>query len=382
MDKKNVFRFFGHTALLSSVLALLAASYMGLAYWRDPLCLFRPAESGKFYYAGHMHILNAGIINSFEFDSAIVSTSVMENSSCAGMEKALGGRFMNLSISGSHFAERSVVLSYLLKKKNMKRVVYSLDRYYQHCPIKGYPERFWTFLYDDDRWNDLKVYTDGRYLRCVFFGVPDAPGKSLDRPKAWFDKAYYTCRFKGLQSWIDNREKRGTSDFLKNVLPNTAAKADPSRPLTHDGEREARSEEYVEKYVLSYAKAYPDTEFLLVFPPYWRFDYASMRQTNPSSFALHQSVIRYVVKRAAELSNVKVYGFEDCSFVDDIVNYRDITHYSEEINQYLATSLGAGEHRLTPDNVEAYLERCEELARNFDIKGLNEQVKKMLAEKN
>ena len=380
-NKKNVFRFLKHTGLLAILFVLLAAGYMGLAYWRDPLCLFRSPEAEKIYFDGPIRVIDAGLINSFEFDSAIVSTSVMENSSAAAMSKALGGKFMNLSIAGSHYAERSIVLSYLLKKKDIKRVVYSLDRYYQACPTRGEVERAWTFLYDDDRWNDMKAYTDLRYLRCVLFGVPNAKGKTVDRPKAWGHESYYTCRLGGIQNWVNNMDKRGISSFLLETLPKAAAKADPERPMVHNKEREAKAEAYVEKYVLSHAKQHKDTEFYLLFPPYWRFDYASMRQIDPASFAVHQSVVRYVVRRAAELGNVRIFGFEDCSFVDDIAVYRDVTHYSTEINDLITEKLGKGENLLTPDNVEAYLSRCDELARAFDIKGLNEKVKAMLAEK-
>ena len=107
-----------------------------------------------------------------------------------------------------------------------------------------------------------------------------------------------------------------------------------------------------------------------------------MRQTDPEAFAVHQHVVRYTVERAFALGNVYVFGYEDCSFVDDIANYKDVSHYAEHINKYMTETAGKKKHLLTPDNVEAYLMRCDELARNFDIKGLNEQVKKMLAEKN
>jgi hypothetical protein len=176
-------------------------------------------------------------------------------------------------------------------------------------------------------------------------------------------------------------DKRGIGSFLLETLPQAASMADPVRPIVHNKDREAKAEVYVEKYVLAHAKQYKDTEFYLLFPPYWRFDYASMRQIDPVSFAVHQSVVRYVVRRAAELGNVSVFGFEDCSFVDDIAVFRDVTHHSIEINDLLSEKMGKGENLLTPDNVEAYLARCEELARNFDIKGLNEKVKAMLAEK-
>jgi len=37
-------------------------------------------------------------------------------------------------------------------------------------------------------------------------------------------------------------------------------------------------------------------------------------------------------------------------------------------------------YRSSPDNVEDYLARCDELARRFDIKGMNKKVQKMLTE--
>lgn len=381
MDKKHVLRFLLHATILSSILVLLAAGYMGLAYLRDPLCLFHPSESGRHYVDKEMRIQAAGFINSFDFDSAIVGTSMMQNSSSAVSAKALGGRFMNLCMRGANFAERSILLDYLFKKKEVKSIVYSLDRYFLTCDTGGYAKRFWTFLYDDNKWNDLKVYADSRYMRGVLFRLPEVKAASLDRPGAWDGNPSYRCLFGGLQSWVANLDKSGMEEFFTQMLPETAERAVPSCSLPEIKKREAALEAYVEKYLLSFAAKNPKTNFYLVFPPYWRFEYARMRQTAPASFALHQSCARYLVRRAAELGNVRVFGFEDCSFVEDVANYRDTTHHSTEINNYITESMGKGEHLLTPDNVEAYLARCEELARTFDIKGLNEKAQKMLAGK-
>lgn len=381
MNKKSVLHFLLHTVLLGATLALLAGAYMGLAYWRDPLHLFHPTQSERFFQNVGMRMLAAGFINSYEFDSAIIGNSMLQNVSSKDMEKSLDGRFMNLSMRGSLYKERAVVLDHLLRKKKVKHVVYGLDTFFGMCGEGGHPERFWTFLYDEDKWNDLKVYTDLRYFSAVLFGLPKNKGVSLDRPKAWGEDPYHTCRFGGLESWIKYMDRGGIGYFLTKELPKTAAIADPSRPIQSVAGREAPLQKHMEKYLFSRIENNRDTKFHLIFVPYWRYNFAKERQTAPEHFALHQNMVRYIIRRAEELGNVSVYGFEDCAFVDDVALYRDIAHYSQDIDRYMAESVGKDRHRLTSANVEAYLARCEELARKFDLKALNEEVQRLLAEK-
>ena len=72
----------------------------------------------------------AGIINNYEFDSIILGTSMLENTSAKEAGEKLGGKFMNISLSGSNFYERSFVLEYALRKKEIKKIIYSLDEYF------------------------------------------------------------------------------------------------------------------------------------------------------------------------------------------------------------------------------------------------------------
>lgn len=91
--------------------------------------------------------------------------------------------------------------------------------------------------------------------------------------------------------------------------------------------------------------------------------------------------MRHVVRRAEALGNVRVFGFEDCAFVDDITRYKDVIHYDDGVNVYMAESMGQNRHRLTSANMEEYLARCDELARSFDIKALNREVQHRLAQR-
>ena len=167
MDKRSVLSFLGLTTLMLTGVALLLCAYLGLAWHRDPLHLFQKSTAPA-YLIGNMRIQAAGIINSFDFDSAILGTSVLENSSAKEMGKVLGGNFVNLSVSGASHYERAIILEHALRQKSLQKVVYSLDRYYLYCPLASYAEKNWTYLYDEAWWNDFKAYLNLRQMKAFF----------------------------------------------------------------------------------------------------------------------------------------------------------------------------------------------------------------------
>lgn len=69
-----------------------------------------------------------------------------------------------------------------------------------------------------------------------------------------------------------------------------------------------------------------------------------------------------------------VYGFENADFTSDFNNYNDFVHYKPEINSYFIDSIVAKKHILTPQNLDAYLEECEEQAYNFDLNKFSEDI--------
>ncbi|WP_300881537.1 hypothetical protein, partial [uncultured Desulfovibrio sp.] len=134
-------------------------SILSILYITDPLQLFHKSffHKDKMYYS--MREQAAGIINSFEFDSVILGTSMLENTSAREASQKIGGIFVNISLAGSSFYERAIVLKKVLQK-NISHVIYSLDSVYLGC-IKENPSRptkNWAFLYDDNPLNDYKFY--------------------------------------------------------------------------------------------------------------------------------------------------------------------------------------------------------------------------------
>lgn len=391
MFKRRVQQFFLFSFLLSLFFGTL---YLGAAYNADPLYIFHSPKAAErerlstetaIPLAANMRLQAFGIINNYQFDSVILGTSELENTSSKVCNREIGGTFINLSMSGSSFHERRIVLNYLLQKMPIKNIIYSLDMYYFACEITGqdYALDNWDFLYDtqvSSVLRKLSIYMNKRSMRLVL-GYDKARDTTPDRPNAWMTQQSQMIRFGGLDNWIRDQNDPVTGKFLHMLLPRIAdlALAHRKEKTVSNAEQLKTAEEYIYKNIFSYIKDAPQTKFYLVFPPYWRFTYAEWRQTDPARFALHQDVIRYVVSQAQLLKNVEIYGFEDCDFVNDIKIYKDTVHYHPSINDYIIKSIGSGRHKLTSDNVESYLEHCEKLASAFDLQGLAAEVAVRLA---
>ncbi len=119
-------------AALGPMAALLSALYV-----YDPLALFHKPWGRPETVHENMRLQAAGIIRHGDFDSVILGTSILENTSAREASRLLGGRFVNISISAGDFFERGLILRDLLAHRPVREVIYSLDFIYLN-QRKGY----------------------------------------------------------------------------------------------------------------------------------------------------------------------------------------------------------------------------------------------------
>lgn len=75
---------------------------------------------------------------------------------------------------------------------------------------------------------------------------------------------------------------------------------------------------------------------------------------------------RIAIELILEVENIELYAFEDCyEMICNLDNYKDIIHYGEHINSKILQWIHAGEHRLTKNNYQNYLEKMELFYRNY-----------------
>lgn len=373
---------------LALTLGLPFLFFLGL-YLYDPMQLFHKSYLKKeLHLHGNMRQQAAGIINNFKFDSIILGTSMLENTSANEASKKLGSKFVNISMSGSDFYERSYPLNYLLNKKKIKTIIFSLDSSYisQRKGHSSYKIDTFNFLYDGNRFNDFKAYLNDKFLEC-FYGLSyenKCIGRrsSLDRPNAWYPSKSHSVRFGGLDKWFKAKNNNQIKGAFSSIV-NTAKKIRKGEVVALGSnleERKQKAENYLDEFVLKYAQKHQNTKFILVFPPYSRMRYAFWAQHSLPNWEIHKHIVAYLAKKSDQLPNLEIYGYEDQDFIDDIANYKDLGHYHQSINSQMLIHFKNKQHLLTSNNLDAYLAEADQRAKNYNVFEIADAIEKFLAE--
>ncbi|WP_027389494.1 hypothetical protein [Chrysiogenes arsenatis] len=379
-SQKKLALFFFLPVIVSSLIA-------GMAYILDPFSIIH-TNGVKLGILTDMRKQASGAIRSQQFSGYILGTSMLENTSARHAETLLGGTWANISMSGSSLFEREFALAYLLQSDLTRSVIYSIDDSYLNNR-KGrddYPVDQFAYLYDDNIWNDLRIYADKIVLACIFKsllgGECISQDMRFDRPSAWLNHPSHAERFGGLMNWLAAKNNEQIIAAFKTIVA--------SGKLTSNSNQEIELAEteifinvslkYVDDHLLSYALLYPSVDFHLIFPPYSRIRYALWHQTEPKNKAIHEAVVRHVVSTAEKMPNVFIYGYEDQDFPDDIALYKDPGHYHHSINERMLVDIQQAGYRLTLENIDRYLDNARRKSESFDLKGLALQIENYLAQ--
>ena len=365
------------------VFFILAVTFFSVIFYYDPLKIFHKPWAYKYHLQSNMREQASGMLKHWEYDSLILGTSILENTSSKEASAFLGGKFINISIAGSDYYERSIILEYAFKNRELKTVLYSLDNLKKpRWGDTNYRVENWDYLYDDNIFNDVGIYLNSKYLTCLFSFTDKERCMGLqrdfDRPKAWFKVKQHIKTFGGFDKWIDHKEDRSmkhTLYLIKDALRRVKlGKSTPNQ--TNVLFDLTRMKKYLNAYILSYAQAYPDTEFILVVPPYSRLVYAMMAQTNSSAFSVYKQSIKYLVTLSDTNPNIKIYAWGNNSFLDNMSKYRDLTHFSEDINSMMLKSIQNENGLLTVDNVDSYLQAFTEKSLAYDFSYIEDKLKR------
>lgn len=325
----------------------------------------------------------AGVINIMpEVDSIILGTSMLENTSAREAERLLGGTFANISISGSSFYERSIVLEYLLETGKIKTVIYSLDGSSYLSLVKehhSYKTNDFAYLYNKNPIDNVLAYRDFKIFRCFIKPVM-RQGKCMqddflyNHPTEWASTPDENIRFGGIEKWFAAKNNAQIITALSNI--SKAAKTIEEQASLNEVEVDTDATiQYIEENLMRYVRSHPEVQFHLIFPPYSRITFAQWYQPHQPTYAeRHKSAIRYLANQAKNIKNLHVYGFENMDFLDDIANYKDTSHYHPSFNSMMLEAIRNNRHTITSANVDLYIKTAEKKAMDFDLIGLSRKI--------
>lgn len=347
---------------------LLFPLYLLSIYLYDPSHIFRNPGN---LFAKSMRLQARSYLNENQNVSGIIiGSSMLENTSSVDASKKLfpdtDNVFFNLSLEGSSFVERKLVLNYAFASHDIKKVIYSIDLAPLHFAPKTNDD--WQKLYDSNPFNDFLIYLRKEPLQCLLTlsKSKNCIGSKvgLDRPTAWIIDPKYANTFNGLCSWPIK-----SKILLKDSLYNY------QKSIAINSYNLAYQIKYTEDNVFSLTDKHNKTEFYFVVPPYSALYYKIKLSAAKNEYDWTRNFLKYFVSECDKRSNCHLYGFDDQAFISDLKNYKDPMHYSDKINSLMIDSIANQENEINANNLNDYLEKSESIVENFDI----EKVKKELS---
>ncbi|WP_086276265.1 hypothetical protein [Campylobacter vicugnae] len=347
---------------------------LGLLYIYDPFQIFHKPYFREATFFTDMRKQALGIIKHYKFDSYIIGTSMLENTDPKEATNKLNSddKWINISLSGSGFDERAIVMDYIFKNQNPKHIIYSLDGYYI-VNSHNNSSLDWDFLYNNSLYDDIKIYMNWKFISCaVRFSNQEKCVGNIDdiyQITNWYKK--YKEIFGGFDNWIKNKYNEPINQTLIDIKNGNIKNID-NQDIIGDIDISPQ-QDYLHKYLIRFFRDYPDTKFSIIIPTYSRLFYRMQNikgvySDNSKYFYTWEKSLKYFITQSSSYKNVKVYGFDDLDYADDIANYKDLAHYNKDLNSFQLDAIKNQTNILTPQNINKYLKTMEQKIKSYDIK--------------
>ena len=312
--------------LCALLFALLAISALVIAI--DPFQLYRRAT----LYMPPIDRLtqvysNAGIVRSYDYDSAIVGTSVTENFRPTQMDALLGGRFIKLCSSAGTLYNHALLLDLAFKTHDMRRVVYGMDVYSLIARLDETGTDMPMYLYDGNPFNDVAYWLNrsvlGSFLpRCL---------------RAWGQRQDDSIR-DSMYCWAGEDDYGPVALYSADFTP-------PETQKSPDAYVQ-RATDNLRAHLIPFIEDHPQTRFDIFFPPYSAAEWSNMESEGSLDALLTLRGLCFDM--LSGYPNVTLYDFSAReAWVTDLSNYKDTLHYGQWINDAIVESIAAGDGEVT-----------------------------------
>lgn len=321
-------------------------------YIFDPYQLFHKPIFRKTIFSSDMYYQAAGIINQYDFDSVILGSSILVNTSSNEASQKLGNHWVNISAGGSGIEIRTDILRYALSKKQIKNVIFSLEPGWLLSSRENFTHKY-SYLYDQNRLNDFRTYLDEYFIACLFIHRLCLKGENnLDRPANWINEPSTHMRLGGFQAWLENANRPDLNSIMHNIL---SFKQTKYSSVTQE----------IYPSLIYLIQKYPKTKFIFIIPPFSRLSYKL-------NFVSIYPALKALL--LLKLPNITVFGFDNTDIPDDISHYIDTAHYDEKVNSFMLDAIKNNTHRITLENIDTYFEEMKRKIDTYDIKSLKMQI--------
>jgi len=322
------------TTVLALAFALAAAAGV-FNWWVDPFQHYRKSErfAPRFYNAWQRYE-NPGIAKHYDYDRVVTGSSLMECVIPEEVDRILGGKTINLSVSAQTAYDAGQLLGVALRTGKVKQVIMNLDynAFSGAADRSGFAEPFPKYLYDERAWNDLPYLLGIGTLRK---SVETVLGLHWSRFNSDPRRMWY---------WMDGHQFFAAK-AVQGLDPDNLNARFRQPPRTLEGMKAS-----FEANLAPLIEQHPGTRFTFVYAPYAILVWLDFAQRGQLDVTL--DFRQWLFERTRRYANVEIFDFHaEPAIVMDLDHFTDIYHYSPKLSQALVRAIAEGRYKLTAEMI-------------------------------
>lgn len=318
----------------------------GIMIFVDPCFHYHAPNSIFSYIFDSQRYVNNGISKNFEYNAIITGSSMTENFKTSELDDLFNVNSIKTPFSGASYKEVNDHLSRSIDyNSDIELIIRSLDTGVilsnkDNMRYDTYP----TYIYDNNIFNDVNYLFNKTIIirECVRLTlIPTL----LNKPSITFDE---------YSNW------QNAHDFGETFVLNQYERADriDTKITTLSDADKKIIKENIEQNVTSLALENPQIEFYYFFTPYSILYFDVLYQSN--SLRKQFEILTYASSLILEVENIKLFDFLDqYDIITNLNNYKDVGHYSEDINSLILQKMYNQDGLLSNSNYIEYLQEIE-----------------------
>ncbi len=353
-------RRFVQVVLGGTVAALLLAG--GATIVIDPFFHYHKALDGVEYplVDGMERYLNDGIIKTYDYDAAIVGTSMMQNFKASQFDRLFGTKSIKITYTGeTYYAIDQEVRKVLKENPDTKCIFRCLDynKIFQAGEVRNYDD-YPDYLYDDNILNDVnyvlnkEIFLDST-LPVIEYNIDGKKTTSMDDYSFW--------------EW----EHPVGKEYVLEAYERPETKAEEQKAFTEEDAKTVTDN--VTENVIRTVEENPDTMFYFYTPPYSVAFWDEAERNG--DLVRYFEAEKLQAKLLLPYDNVKLYTFADhYDITENLDNYMDPTHYGSKISDQIIDWLYEEKGLLTEENYREKIQEMEDFYLSFDYDSVFEDM--------
>ena len=326
------------------------AGCMALVIWVDPFFQYHKPLTWFPYLVDNQVNQNPGLAKHMDYDGILIGSSMTASFNTDWFEELMGMKTQKLSYNGSYPKDLSNIMQLVFDAKGdqVKAVYMAVDQ----STFSADPEEtkfpVTDYLYDDNVFNDVP-YLLNKDVLLDYILRPLADRKDAsdwaELYKPWWTDEYYN-KANVLMYYEAVEEKQEeealAADYFKDAV-----------------------EENLQKNILPYIEAHPETEFYIFYPPYSILFWNDVTREKELEAVIGR--LEYMTERLLNYENVHVFnilGKED--IICNLNNYADYMHYHKNVCRYITECFATGENELHPESYGQAFDEIRTLAMSYN----------------